>query len=404
MIRIIIIGALGKMGQSVLDAIRTRSDEFTAVAGVDSGLESETLRQGLPVYPSIEDVEKEADVVIDFSRPEALRSLLSYCAGRGLVLITGTTGFSDAERALLDDYALSVPIFASGNMSLGVNLQLQLVKRAASILGDKFETEIIEKHHHFKVDSPSGTALMLADAISSQISGGLKYTYGRYTRTERRRPDELGIHSVRGGTIVGEHEALFIGEDEIVEVNHKAYSKRIFVQGALRAAQFMINKQPGLYNMQDIVLENDVVSHLYAEDDQCILKVTGISGCRDIRDAFCAIAKRGVFVDMISMSSPGAMSFTVPMKHQFIAKDELEAFPWNGGKASVTLIPNITKVVVEGIGMEFRHGVAAEAFSALCEAGVELLMISTSETKISCAIDAENAARALNALADYLDL
>ncbi len=404
MIRVIIVGALGKMGQSVFDAIKARPTEFTVIAGVDAGAVLTSDASPFPIYPSIEQVTQEADAVIDFSRPEALSSLLSYCAEHGLFLITGTTGLTDTEKTLMDKFALRVPIFASGNMSLGVNLQLQLVKRAASILGDKFETEIIEKHHHFKVDAPSGTALMLADAVSSQIPGGLKNTYGRYTRTERRRPDELGIHSIRGGTIVGEHEVSFIGEDEIVEVTHKAYSKRIFVQGALRAAEFMMGKQPGLYNMQDIVLENDVFSHLYATDDQCILRITGLIGCRDIYGIFNVLASKGVFVDMISMDAPGALSISLPMKHAFTARDELETLISNNDGASVTIIPNVTKIVVEGIGMEFRHGIAAQVFEALFQADVDMLMITTSETKISCAIDTENAAKGLNALADYLDL
>lgn len=404
MIRVIIAGALGHMGHTVLEAIHARPSEFEAVAGFDTNVSAVSNDMGIPVYPSVHDIKEPADVIIDFSRPEALEPMLEYCAKNKCILITGTTGFTEVEKSLLDKYALAVPIFASSNMSIGVNLQLQLIKRAASTLGDKFETEIVERHHHFKVDAPSGTAIMLADAISSQHPNGLKYTYGRYTRTERRRNDELGIHSIRGGTIVGEHEVYFIGEDEIVEINHKAYSKRIFSQGALRAAEFMMGKQPGLYNMQDIVLDNDVMSHLYAEDEQCILRVTGISSVRDMFGVFDAVAKKGVFVDMISMDAPGALSFTVPMKHRFIARDELELFRKSHEDVHVTVIPNITKVVVEGIGMEFRHGTAAQIFEALSDAGVEILLITTSETKVSCAIDSENAARALNALADALDL
>ena len=403
MIRVIITGFMGKMGQAVLTAVQGRSQEFTAVAGVDPMFDGSAVYP-LPVYKSIYDVKEEADAVIDFSRPEAIRSILPYCEKNGLFAIIGTTALTEEDRAFMDSYALSVPIFNSGNMSLGVNMQLQLVKKAAQTLGLAFEPEIVEKHHHTKVDAPSGTALMLADAISSQYPENIKYMYGRYTRTERRRNAEMGIHSVRGGTVVGEHECYFMGTDEVLEINHRAYSKQIFAQGALRAALFMADKQPGLYSMQDIVLENDVLSNIYATDDQAIVSVRGMSGKNALRDVFNALAEVGIFVDMISMARYGEVSFTVNNNKLYAACAQIEKLAAKMPDLRVFETLDITKITIEGIGMEFRHGIAAQVFEIFAEAGIEILLITTSETKISVAIESKITQAAIKALADHLDL
>ncbi|MBQ9949201.1 MAG: 4-hydroxy-tetrahydrodipicolinate reductase [Clostridia bacterium] len=402
MIRVIVTGFGGKMGQAICTAIASRATEFTVAAGVDPYFEGASCN--IPVYKSINDVKEEADAVIDFSRPEALHELLPYCREKGLFAIIGTTGLTDDDRAFLDSYALSVPVFNSGNMSLGVNLQLQLVKKAALTFGLGFEPEIVEKHHHLKVDAPSGTALMLADAISSQYPEDVKYMYGRYTRTERRKNAELGIHSVRGGTIVGEHECYFIGTDEVLEINHRAYSKQIFAQGALRAALFMQDKQPGLYSMQDIVMENDVLSNLYATDNQAIIMVKGMSGKAALREVFSKLAEVGIFVDMISVAKYDEVSFTVKSSKLYAACSQIEKLVDIMPDIRVYALDEITKITVEGIGMEFRHGIAAQIFEVMAEAGVEILMVTTSETKVSMAIENKSAQAALKALADNLDL
>lgn len=390
------------MGQAMLAAVANRQSDFCIVAGVDPFICDSN--GAVPVYQNIYDVREDADAVIDFSRPEALKSVLPYCCEKGLFAVIGTTALTQNDRDFMDSYALSVPIFTSGNMSLGVNLQLQLVKKAALTFGLGYESEIVEKHHHLKVDSPSGTALMLADAISSQYPEEIKYTYGRYTRTERRKTTELGIHSVRGGTIVGEHECYFIGTDEVLEINHRAYSKQIFAQGALRAALFMADKQPGLYSMQDIVLENDVLSNLYATDDQAVIMVKGATGRDALKDIFGALSEKGIFVDMISVAAYGEVSCSVKSSKLYAAVAQIEKLKEKMPNLRVYDIDNVTKITIEGIGMEFRHGIAAQIFEVLAQANIDVILVTTSETKVSVAVDNTHAPLALKALADNLDL
>lgn len=400
MIKLIITGFAGKMGQALYNAALEKKGEFEVVAGVDI---KESAKYPIPVYANIDDVKETADGVIDFSRPQAIEKVLPYCCKHNMFAVICTTGFTPEQRGFMDSYATRVPIFTSGNMSLGVNLQMQLVKQTASTLGLAYEPEIVEKHHHLKVDAPSGTALMLADAISGQYPEDIKYSYGRYTRTERRKPTELGIHSVRGGTIVGEHECYFIGTDEVVEINHRAYSKRIFAEGALRAAAFMQDKQAGLYSMQDIVLENDVLSNLYAVDNQAVIMVKGL-GKYSIADIFKTVSEAGIFVDMISVAAFGEVSFTVNAAKLYDAVVRLEQLAENMPGMNVYDMDNITKITVEGMGMEFSHGVAAQIFEILENAGVKPILVTTSETKVAVAIENSYAQSALSALSYHLDL
>jgi len=248
MLRVIINGALGKMGKVLIQAI-DEHPEIELAGAVDKGAQG-LLEKPDWLYSSISEI-AAADVVIDFSRPEALPELLAYCKNTGCPLVLATTGYSDEElssiRKASDDFAL----FHSYNMSLGVNLVLSLVDTAAKALSG-FDIEIIEKHHNEKVDAPSGTAIMIANAINSALDDSMRMNYGRYGKSCKRSNDEIGIHAVRGGTIVGEHTAIFAGTDEIVEINHTALSKKIFANGALRAAQFMNGKKSGFYNMQDL--------------------------------------------------------------------------------------------------------------------------------------------------------
>jgi 4-hydroxy-tetrahydrodipicolinate reductase len=401
-IRVIIIGASGYMGRAVATAVENNSNDFTVVAGVSpSGRGSFAF----PVYKSISEVTEPADAIIDFSRPKAIYDCLPYCKEKKIPYIIGTTGLSEDDMRFIDSYANSVPIFISGNMSLGVNLQLQLVKSAAAALGVAFEPEIVEKHHHFKVDAPSGTALMLADAISSKSPEGKKYTFGRYTKTERRKQNELGIHSVRGGTIVGEHEVYFIGTDEIVEISHRAYSKQIFALGALRATKFMMSMQPGLYSMQDIVLENEVLSNLYVTDGQALIEISSLNDTKNgICDVFTALADASIFVDMISQAGLGRVSLTVRSKQLYDALSALNSLKATHKNMKVVEYDDITKLTVEGVGMETRHGIAAQVFEVLSASGIEPLIVTTSETKIQVGINSEFVSIAVNAIAERLDL
>lgn len=252
MTKVILNGAGGAMGHFVVSTIDEQFPEVEIVAGIDPNAKSDS---SFPIFKTIDACDVKADAIIDFSRPEALTGLLAYAKKTQTPILLCTTGYSDDQKAELKAASSDVAVFFSANMSLGVNLQMNLIAKAATLLYPNFEVEIIEKHHNKKVDSPSGTALALADSINNAIDNKLEYTYGRHSKTEKRQPNELGIHAVRGGTIVGEHEVMFIGKDEILEINHRALSKQVFAVGAIRAAVFLNGKGKGFYNMQDLVSE-----------------------------------------------------------------------------------------------------------------------------------------------------
>lgn len=247
--KIIISGCNGKMGQ-VVESICAADPDISVVAGFDVN----QAARSYPVYVSPANFTGEADVVVDFSSPKALDGLLAFCLDRKVPVVLATTGYSDEQLEQIDAAAREIPVFRSGNMSLGINVVLELVKKAASILGDTSDIEIIEQHHNRKVDAPSGTALMLADAAASALNYDPAYNYGRHDRREARPKNEIGISSVRGGTIVGVHEVIFAGRDEVIEIKHTAMSREIFANGAVKAAKFLAQVEaPGLYNMAHIV-------------------------------------------------------------------------------------------------------------------------------------------------------
>ena len=248
--RIILCGACGKMGGNVLSLLAL-DEQAVAVCGVD--LYPREI--GIPVYTRFADIQEEADVIIDFSSAENLQERLEYAKQKRLGIVLASTGFSKEDLALIDEYAKEVAIFKTANLSLGVNVMQALVKAAAQILGDAFDVEIIEKHHNLKKDAPSGTALMLADSVNEAFDGKKNYVGGREGIVGARTKNEIGIHAVRGGTIVGEHEVIFAGEDEVITVSHSAASKRVFAVGAIRAAKFIFQKQAGRYEMKDLLAE-----------------------------------------------------------------------------------------------------------------------------------------------------
>lgn len=252
MYKIIISGCNGKMGQ-VVESICNADAEITVVAGFDVN----QANRAYPVYVSPMNFSGEADAVIDFSSPKALTGLLTFCKERKVPVVLATTGFTAEQLAEIDEAAKEVPIFRSANMSLGINVLLELVKKAASVLGDTCDIEIVEQHHKRKVDAPSGTALMIADAAASALNYDAEYNYGRHERREARPKNEIGISSVRGGTIVGVHEIIFAGRDEIIEIKHTAMSREIFASGAVKAAKFLTGKPAGMYNMEQLVSANE---------------------------------------------------------------------------------------------------------------------------------------------------
>lgn len=248
MIKIALSGANGRMGRAVSDLVSKETDCRISARIDITGDGGEVLR-------SIGDLTETPDVVIDFSHPSALSDILDYCKELGVPAVLATTGYSAEQTAEIKAAAEIIPVFFTGNMSLGINLLSDLARRAARVLGNCFDIEIIEKHHNKKVDAPSGTALMLADALNNGRENALSYTYDRHCVRQSREKNELGIHSIRGGTIVGEHEIIFAGHDEIISLSHTALSREVFASGALNAALFMANKkgEKGLYNMSNLL-------------------------------------------------------------------------------------------------------------------------------------------------------
>ncbi len=238
------------MGRVIQQLVAGRTD-CTIAAGVDLFADSTAA---FPAYTNIADVQEEADVIIDFSHPSLLTPILSYAAQKGgIPAVLCTTGYSAEQVEALKTAAQTQPVFYSRNMSLGINLLIELSKKATKVLGDQFDIEIIEKHHNQKIDAPSGTALMLADAIASVRDGETQYVYDRHAQRKKREKSEIGLHAVRGGTIVGEHEVVFAGNHEVITLSHSAQSKELFATGAVNAAVYMCGKGPGLYDMSDMI-------------------------------------------------------------------------------------------------------------------------------------------------------
>lgn len=250
--RIILCGACGKMGGNVLSLLENDTDAV-AVCGVD--LFPKEI--GIPVYKSFSSIKEEADVIIDFSSADNLSERLEYAKEHRLGIVLASTGFTAEHLALINEYAKTTAIFKTANLSLGVNLMQALCKAAAEVLGDAYDVEIIERHHNLKKDAPSGTALMLADTVNEAFASSKRYVDGRSGIVGARDKNEIGMHAVRGGTIVGEHEVMFAGEDEIITISHSARSKRVFAVGAIRAAKFLCGKAAGMYEMKHLLAEEN---------------------------------------------------------------------------------------------------------------------------------------------------
>ena len=248
MIRAILCGASGKMGGFVASAAENDS-EISIVAGVDKVNSGEKF----PVFSSFSDINVDADIIIDFSNVALLDSMLDYALSQNIPLVIATTGYTEEQTGKIKKASEKIPVFFTFNMSVGVNLIAALAKKAASILGDGFDIEIIEQHHNQKIDAPSGTAIMLANAVNSVFGDSLNYEYDRHSVRRKRPKNEIGIHSVRGGTIVGKHDVIFAGHDEVITISHEAQSKEVFAVGAVRAAKFIYGKNPGLYDMNSIM-------------------------------------------------------------------------------------------------------------------------------------------------------
>ena len=246
---ILLNGCSGKMGQ-VITRLLMQDIETKIICGVDRNVSN---KNNYPVYRNLSDVKEDADVLIDFSNHSCIKDVINFGYKRSIPLVICTTGFSDDEKKYIRDASNILPIINSANMSIGINLMLSLVKQAAAALYEGYDIEIIEKHHNLKADAPSGTAIAIADTINSTLNDRMEYKFGRHSTTDKRSKNEIGIHSIRGGAIVGEHEVIFAGLGEVIEIKHSALSKDVFGIGAIKAAKFIINQKPGLYSMKDVI-------------------------------------------------------------------------------------------------------------------------------------------------------
>lgn len=251
MVKVILHGCNGKMGHMITE-LCSQDEEIEIVAGIDA-----FHHQGAGVYPVYRDIYNcniTADAVIDFSNASAIDSLLDYCVEKKLPCVLCTTGLSQEQIRHVEEASKKTAVLRSANMTLGINLFMKLLKEAAATLANAgFDIEIVEKHHNLKVDAPSGTAIALADVINEEMDGAYEYVYDRSKVRQKRDKRELGISAVRGGTIVGDHDVIFAGTDEVITFSHRAYSKGVFAKGAIQAAKFMAGKPAGLYDMSDVI-------------------------------------------------------------------------------------------------------------------------------------------------------
>ena len=250
MTRVIMHGCNGHMGK-VISELASNDPDVVIVAGIDLNTDENF---GYPVFANIMDCDIEADAIIDFSVAVAVDALLDYSKEKNIPVVLCTTGLSDEQLAKIEEVSKDVAVLKSANMSLGINTLMKLLKMATDVLADRgYDIEIVEKHHNQKVDAPSGTALALADVINETKDNRYEYVFDRSQKREKRSENEIGISAVRGGTIVGQHDVIYAGTDEVIEIRHTAYSKAVFAKGAIDAAKYIAGKEPGMYDMSDVI-------------------------------------------------------------------------------------------------------------------------------------------------------
>ena len=248
MIKVLINGCNGKMGQEVAKQV-DKTEGFTVLSGVDK---LDTGDNKFPVYTSYENITEMPDIIIDFSVPEATFKALEFASKNNIPIVIATTGFTDEQTNKIKEYSKTIPIFKSANMSFEINLMAKIVAQMATLINDA-DIEIVEAHHNRKIDAPSGTALLLADSINSALDNKMNYEYNRHAKREKRSKNEIGIHSIRGGNIVGKHTVSFYSDDEYFEITHNVSSRSVFAKGAVKAADFLVHKAPGLYDMNNLI-------------------------------------------------------------------------------------------------------------------------------------------------------
>lgn len=248
MIKVLINGCNGKMGQEVIKVINN-NEKFAVLNGVDKEENPDYI---FPVYTNAEDIKEKPDVIVDFSIPVATMQILEYAKNNKIPIVIATTGLTEEQKQKIKEYSKAIPIFQSANMSYDINLMKRIVAEVAKNLCGT-DIEIIETHHNRKIDAPSGTALLLADSINEALGNSMEYNFNRFQNREKRKKNEIGFSSIRGGNIVGEHTVCFFGENDCLEITHKAYSRGLFAEGALKGAEYIVNKENGYYTMDEII-------------------------------------------------------------------------------------------------------------------------------------------------------
>ncbi|NLI60402.1 MAG: 4-hydroxy-tetrahydrodipicolinate reductase [Clostridiales bacterium] len=406
MTKIIIHGCNGKMGQ-VVASMAVRQPDIEVVAGIDR--HTDAFNNPFPVYSSLNECPEDCDVIIDFSLPQALPSLLDAALSRKCGLVIATTGFSAQEQATIEKHSKEIPIFQAANMSVGINLMYQLIQKAAQVLGESFDIEIIEKHHNEKVDAPSGTAYALADAINDVFLNSKNYLYGRHTKNDMRSPSDLGIHAIRGGTIVGQHTVLFAGNDEVIEIEHTAYSKQIFAVGALRAAKYMATRSPGLYSMKNVIDDRSPVTNIVTQD-KIILVSIGNAPARlnTIANIYKEFGGQGNYLELISQTSPADRMSDITFAISVENLQKAEAFCGDlaaqNEELTIKLDTNIIKMSIEGLGLEQQPQIATTFFELLNGHNIPIKASITSSIRIDCFFDKIYEKQAMDTLIDEFGL
>jgi 4-hydroxy-tetrahydrodipicolinate reductase len=395
MLRIAVSGAGGRIGRQIYKTLIDRTD-IEIVFGVDK---MSVLDLPYPVYKCFSDSPLSCDVVIDFSNPQGTDDLLEYGTTRKIPLVIATTGHTEEQLARIGFASRVIPVFKASNMSLGVNLLSNLAKESAKFLGDSYDVEIVETHHRMKQDAPSGTALSLAEAINEVRDNALVPEFGRHERTKRREAQEIGIHAVRGGTVVGKHDVMFLGSGEVITLSHEAESKEVFVRGALRAAAFLIGKKPDLYDMNSILGSFYAVTTVSVEHNVSIVTLSPIA-CEEFLELLGAIKRKNINLDMISQSftPEGKVSVSFTMNdHDLPAVEKImesQNLPFRSRIGTA-------KLTAEGAGMEHKAGVAVDVLTTLKGAGADVYAITTSEIKIACCVSEDASSAAEVALRKY---
>lgn len=399
MINIIFCGIGGRIGHTMYTSLLRNSD-FKLVCGIDKM--ANAAHFDIPVYNSFDGFTAKADVIIDFSKPEAVLEMLDYAVKTLTPVVIATTGHNEQQLGAIKSASEIIPVFMASNMSLGVNLLANLAKDAAKFLGNDYDVEIIEQHHNQKVDSPSGTALTLARAVSDVRDLDSEFVYGRHEANKKREKAEIGIHAVRGGAIVGKHDVMFIGSGEIITLSHEAMNKEVFVSGSLRAAAFIVDKPSGLYDMTYILGSLYAVTNVSVEKNITLITIPEISQ-NGFNELLTRLAVRSVNLDMISETLDAgdnvSVSFTLSDADAVTAYEELYRLNCTYFSKEGT-----AKITSEGAGMEHRSGVAKEVLKLVAESGARIYSVTTSETKISCAIDCAAAEVAEKKLKEFYKL